>query len=38
VSHCGVAIYFKEYLEAKEELWKPKYSPCKNINFKKSSK
>jgi hypothetical protein len=25
VSHCGVAIYIKKYLKAKEELWKLKY-------------
>ncbi len=26
VSHCGLAIYIKEYLKAKEEeLWKLKY-------------
>jgi hypothetical protein len=24
VSHCGLAIYIKKYLEAKEELWKLK--------------
>jgi hypothetical protein len=30
--HCGLAIYIKRYLKAKEELWKLKYiSPCKNI-------
>jgi hypothetical protein len=22
VSHCGLAIYTKKYLKAKEELWK----------------
>jgi hypothetical protein len=22
VSHCGLAIYIKKYLKAKEELWK----------------
>jgi hypothetical protein len=40
VSHHGLAIYIKKYLQAKEEeLWKLKYiSPCKNIIFKKSSK
>ncbi len=37
--HCGLAIYIKKYLKAKEELWKLKYiSPCKNIIFQKSSK
>jgi len=25
VSHCGLAIYVKKYLKAKEELWKLKY-------------
>jgi hypothetical protein len=25
VSHCGLAIYIKNYLKAKEELWKLKY-------------
>jgi hypothetical protein len=33
VSQCGLAIYIKKYLKAKEEeLWKLKYyvSPCKN--------
>jgi hypothetical protein len=34
VSHCGLAIYIKKYLKAKEEF----ISPCKNIIFKKSSK
>jgi hypothetical protein len=23
--HCGLAIYMKEYLKAKEELWKFQY-------------
>jgi hypothetical protein len=26
VSHCGLAIYNRKYLKAKEELWKLKYS------------
>jgi hypothetical protein len=27
---CGLAIYIKKYLKAKEELWKLKFiSPCK---------
>jgi hypothetical protein len=38
VSHYGLAIYFKEYLEAKEELWKPKYFTMQKYIFKKSSK
>jgi hypothetical protein len=25
LSHCGLAIYIKKYLKAKEELWKLKY-------------
>jgi hypothetical protein len=25
VSHWGLAIYIKKYLQAKEELWKLKY-------------
>jgi hypothetical protein len=25
MSHCGLAIYIKKYLKAKEELWKFKY-------------
>jgi hypothetical protein len=25
VPHCGLAIYIKKYLKAKEELWKLKY-------------
>jgi len=25
VSHCGLAMYIKKYLKAKEELWKLKY-------------
>jgi hypothetical protein len=24
-THCGLAIYLKKYLKAKEELWKLKY-------------
>jgi hypothetical protein len=38
LSHHGLAIYIKNYLKAKEELGKLKYTPCKNIIFKKSSK
>jgi hypothetical protein len=35
VSHCGLAIYIKKYLKAKEEeLWKLKYLTMqKYINF-----
>ncbi len=35
VSHCGCAIYFKEYLEAKEELWKPNYFTMQKYNLQK---
>jgi hypothetical protein len=40
VSHCGLAIYIKKYLKAKEELCKLKYFTMqKNILiFKKTSK
>jgi hypothetical protein len=39
LSQCGLAIYIKKYLKAKEELWNLNISPCKNILiFKKSSK
>jgi hypothetical protein len=35
VSHCGLAIYIKKYLKAKqEELWKLKYiSPMQKYNL-----
>jgi hypothetical protein len=38
VSHCGLAIYIKKHLEAKEELWKLKYFTMQNIIVKQSSK
>jgi hypothetical protein len=38
VSHCGLAIYIKKYLKAKEELWKLEYFNMQNIIFQKSSK
>ncbi len=38
VSHCGLAIYGKKYLKAKEELWKLKYFTMQKYNLKKSSK
>jgi hypothetical protein len=39
VSHCGLAMYIKKYLKAKEELWKLKYFTIqKYINLQKSSK
>jgi hypothetical protein len=34
-SHCGLAIYIKTYLKAKEELWKLKYFTMKKYNLKK---
>jgi len=37
VSHCGLAIYIKRYLKAKEELWKLKYFTINHLP-KKSSK
>jgi hypothetical protein len=38
VSHCGLAIYnFKEYLKAKEELWKSKYFTMQKYNLKRKS-
>jgi hypothetical protein len=37
VSHCGLAIYMKKYLKAKEELWKhSNISPCKKYNLQKN--
>jgi len=39
VSHCGLAIYIKKYLQTKEELWKLKYFTMpKKFIFKKSFK
>jgi len=38
VSHCGLAIYIKKYLKAKEELWKLKYFTMQKYNLQKSSK
>jgi hypothetical protein len=34
VSHCGLAIYIKNYLKAKEELWKFKYFTMQKYNSK----
>jgi hypothetical protein len=31
VSHCGLAIYIKKYLKAKEELWELKYFTMQKI-------
>jgi hypothetical protein len=37
VSHCGLAIIFiKEYLKAKEELWKLKYFTTQRYNLQKN--
>jgi len=34
VSHCGLAIYIKKYLKAKEEeLWKLKYFTIAKIHL-----
>jgi hypothetical protein len=35
VSHCGLAIYIKRYLRAKEELSKLKYFTMQKYNLKK---
>jgi hypothetical protein len=35
VSHCGLAIYIKKYLKAKEELWKLKYITMQKYNLQK---
>jgi hypothetical protein len=35
VSHCGLAIYIKKYLRAKEELWKLKYFIMQKHNLQK---
>jgi hypothetical protein len=36
-SHCGVAIYIKKHLKAKEELWKLKYFTMQRYNLQKKS-
>jgi hypothetical protein len=36
VSHCGLAIYIKKYLQAKEELWKFKYFITQKYNLQKN--
>jgi hypothetical protein len=33
VSHCGLAIYIKKYLKAKNYLWKLKYFTTQKYNF-----
>jgi hypothetical protein len=35
VSHCGLAIYIKKHLKAKEELWKLKYFIMQKCNLQK---
>jgi len=35
VSHCGLAIDIKKYLNAKEELWKLKYFTMQKYNLQK---
>jgi hypothetical protein len=35
VSHCGLAIYIKKYLKAKEELWKLKYFTMQKYDLQK---
>jgi hypothetical protein len=36
VSHCGLAIYIKNYIKAKEELWKLKYFTMQKYNLQKN--
>jgi len=36
VPHCGIAIYIKKYLKAKEELWKLKYFTMQKHNLQKN--
>jgi len=36
VSYCGLAIYIKKYVNAKEELWKLKYFTMQKYNLKKN--
>jgi hypothetical protein len=40
VSHCGLAIYTKKYLKAKDDLWKLRYFTMQKYNLlkKKSAK
>jgi hypothetical protein len=35
VSHCGLAIYIENYLNAKEELWKCRYFTTQRYNLQK---
>jgi hypothetical protein len=36
VSHCGLAIYIKKYLKAKDELWKLKYFNVQKYELQKN--
>jgi hypothetical protein len=36
VSYCGLAIYIKKYLKAKEELWDFKYFTIQEYNLQKN--
>jgi hypothetical protein len=36
VSFCGIAIYIKKHLKAKEELWKFKYFTMQKYNLQKN--
>jgi hypothetical protein len=36
VSHCGLAIFIKEYLKTKEELWKLQYIYIYIYNLQKN--
>jgi hypothetical protein len=36
VSHWGLAIYIKKYLNTKEELWKLKYFTMQKYNLQKN--
>jgi len=36
VSHCSLAIYIKNYLKAKEDLWKQKYFTMQKYNLQKN--
>jgi hypothetical protein len=35
VSHCGLTIYIKKYVNTKEELWKFKYFTIQKYNLQK---
>jgi hypothetical protein len=35
VSHCGLAIYIRNYLKEKKELWKLKYFIMQKYNLQK---